>query len=269
MNIEINKEFHRAIVVPVYNEAGSVKKVIDNILRHIDANTKLILVQDGSNDGAEDILLELERSGFLKNHDIDLVNHHQNQGYGKALLSGFEKSLEYQYAEYILTMDCDEQHQPEDIEKFFSYRDVDVLSGSRYLMEIEKGIAAPPDRVEINKKLTEKYINIAADMFHEEWRLTDSFCGMKRYSRSFLEAFMRVLPQVKYYESCMGYGFPLIVWNFYLRWLKLRKKSLASSFAEIAIPKIYISNDRTFGIHLDFPRKRYRYYLNCMKVSFE
>lgn len=261
--------FKKAIVVPVYNEAGSVKRVIDSILQHKDTETKLILVQDGSNDGTEEILKSLEQSGFLKQHNIDLVNHHINQGYGKALISGFKRSLEFPEVEFILTMDCDEQHQPEDIEKFFTYPDLDILSGSRYLGEIEKGIEAPPDRVEINKKLTDKYIKLALKEFNETWKITDTFCGMKRYRRSFLGAFLEAIQRVHFDESFLGYGFPLIVWNFYLQWLKKDQKKLTTSFAEMAIPKIYVSNDRTFGIHLDFPRKRYRYYLNCMKVSFK
>jgi len=261
--------YHRAVVVPIYNEAGTVKRVIESILQHIDGQTRLILVQDGSNDGSEEILLELEASGYFTSHGVDLVNHHVNQGYGKALVSGFEKSLEYPDIRYILTMDCDEQHQPEDIEKFFSFRDNDMVSGSRYLADIEKGIKAPQDRVQINKKLTEKYIGLAEEKFQEEWKITDTFCGMKRYHRSFIEAFIRALRTIDNYEACLGYGFPLVVWNFYLYWLKLHKKKLESSFAELAIAKIYISNDRTFGLQLDFPRKRYRYYLNCMKITFE
>ncbi|MDH4263501.1 MAG: glycosyltransferase family 2 protein [Spirochaetia bacterium] len=259
----------RIIVVPVYNEAGTVKKVIDSILNHIDEHTKLILVQDGSDDGTEDILLELQRTEFFKNHNIDLINHNKNQGYGKALISGFKKSIEYQNANYIVTMDCDEQHQPEDLEKFFNFRHVDILSGSRYLQEVEKGLIAPADRVEINKKLTEKYKEIAANIFHEEWKITDTFCGMKRYDSSFIKSFLKTIPSTDHYDSCMGYGFPMIVWNFYLHWLRFQKKSLNTSFDEVAIPKIYVSNDRTFGNDLDFPRKRYRYYLNCMKVKFD
>ena len=260
------KNFKRVIVVPVYNEAGSVKKVIESILVHKNADTKLILVQDGSDDGTEKILLQL--SGYFAENSIDLVNHSQNQGYGKALISGFKKALDYENAEYILTMDCDEQHQPEDIGKFFAFRGVDILSGSRYLMDIEKGIQAPPDRVQINKKLTEKYIRIAQNTFHENWNLTDTFCGMKRYQRFFLESFMDAVSNAGLNASCLGYAFPLILWNYYIFWLKQNHRHLAESFAEMAIPKIYVSDDRTFGAHLDFPAKRYRYYLNCMKVTF-
>jgi len=263
-----NDHILRTIVVPVYNEAASAQKIIDSIMQHIDAETRLILVQDGSDDGTAEILQDLENSGFMQKNGIDLVNHLQNQGYGKALVSGFKKSLEYKNAEYILTMDCDEQHQPEDLHKFISFANTDILSGSRYLMDIEKGITAPADRVKINSRLTEKYKKKAANMLDQTWRLTDSFCGMKRYRSDFIRDFLSRLPGAHGHESCMGYGFPLLVWNFYLQWLKNQNKSLASSFAEIAIPKIYISNDRTFGQLLDFPRKRYRYYLNCMKITF-
>ena len=81
------------IVVPVYNEANSAKKVIESIIAHKDTNTKLIIVQDGSNDGTREVLLDLQKEGFFKIHEILLIDHEENQGYGKALLSGFKEAL--------------------------------------------------------------------------------------------------------------------------------------------------------------------------------
>lgn len=259
-------EYTNSLIVPVYNEAKSVKKVIESILKHKGGATKLILVQDGSQDGTEVILRALQEDGYFTKWGIEFIDFSENQGYGKALVAGFQKALLDKNTRYILTMDCDEQHQPEDLIQFLNADPaVDIVSGSRYLEDLEKGIAAPKDRVQINHKLTEKYKNIAFSSLGESWPLTDSFCGMKRYSRNFLEAFVKETP--KFDRPCFGYGFPLLVWGFYLNWLKKTGRKLSESFGEIAIPKIYISDDRSFGENLDFPKKRYRYYLNCMKMS--
>jgi dolichol-phosphate mannosyltransferase len=262
------ENWKKCIIVPVYNEVKSARRVIDNILLNKDNETKLIIVQDGSSDGTGELLRELQFSGYFEANKIDIIDHKENQGYGKALLSGFRECLKYPCVEYLLTMDCDEQHQPEDIKKFLSREKSTILSGSRYLEDIEKGIKAPKDRVQINRKITEKYSRIAKKTLGEPWAITDTFCGMKRYSSLFIHDFLRALEKTNVNEACLGYGFPLIIWNFFLAWLKEKNTGLEENFHEIAIPKIYISDDRTFGENLDFPAKRYRYYLSCMKISF-
>lgn len=98
--------FSFSIVIPVYNEGKSVKSVLINLKNHLDTysmNYEIIAVNDCSTDDSLEVLKSI---GF-----ITLVEHKHNKGYGAALKSGIKKATN----EYILIMDSDGQHSPEDI----------------------------------------------------------------------------------------------------------------------------------------------------------
>lgn len=256
-------------MVPVYNEVGTIEKVVNEIIGYRSKDDKFILVNDGSNDGTEAIFEAWEEEGFFERHNITAISQPQNSGYGGALVAAFDKALEDPEPQYVLTMDCDLQHQPRDIPRFFGAPHVEILSASRYLNAGSAGIEAPPDRVAINRKISEELIARAKEELGEEWPLSDAFCGMKRYSRSFISAFLEFSETLDgpSRELLFGYGFPLPLWTFFLRLVKREKRSLLESFAEIAIERIYVTDDRSFGEALDQPERRYQYYQDCLKVG--
>ena len=53
-------------------------------------------------------------------HDIQLVRHPANQGYGAALRSAFDFAVDRGY-DVLVTIDCDGQHQPQLIPKFVEH----------------------------------------------------------------------------------------------------------------------------------------------------
>ncbi len=257
-----------AIAVPIYNEADSIEQVVSEILSHKTDAEKLILIDDGSNDGTELIFQEWEKCGFFKQHEILAITQPQNTGYGSALIAAFEAALEIPSIEYLLTMDCDRQHQPADIPRFFQAPDAHIVSASRYLQDETAGITPPADRVAINQKITARLIEIAKEILGREWPLTDAFCGMKRYSRLFLTGFLSFYRQLPSEPARLmeGYGFPLPLWTFFLRWAAGAGISLDMAFRELAIARIYITDNRSFGEDLDFPQKRYDYYMRCLEI---
>ena len=261
---------NKAILIPVYNEVESVEKVVSEVLQNRPDDTLLILVNDGSNDGTESILQKLMSGTFCRDNHIHILNRSQNLGYGASLVEGFEYCLQSPGCLSILTMDCDEQHQPADIRRFFSVDEsLLVVSASRYLDSEERGISAPEDRQKINQKITRTLVKIARAELGEEWLLTDAFCGMKRYARPFLENFLRFYRGLNEDAKDGGYAFPLIVWRFFLFWLKREDLRIHDSFIELAIPRIYITDSRSFGEALDFPLARYKYYLKTLYAGIK
>ncbi|MES0491176.1 MAG: glycosyltransferase family 2 protein [Leptospirales bacterium] len=261
MNIPI------AIVMPVYNEFDNIRNVVQEVLRNKSEEDLFIMVDDGSCDGTQHVINEFETSGFLESHNSYVVRHSENRGYGEALLSGFRKVLENSKYEYTLTIDCDGQHQPQDIIKFKTTTEADITSASRYLDSKEIGKKAPEDRAKINRKFIETLKVEAESTLGEKWVLTDAFCGMKKYSNRFLCEFISYFDSIKHSSEYTGYGFPLTVWGFYLHWVKNNNRKMAESFTEIGIARIYTDENRSFGEKLDNPLVRYRYYMKCFNAT--
>lgn len=91
------------MVIPTYNNAGTVADVISRTLEQCD---DVIVVNDGSTDSTLSILHDIPK--------ITLISYDENKGKGIALKRGFRKALEMGFA-YAITIDADGQHYPEDI----------------------------------------------------------------------------------------------------------------------------------------------------------
>ncbi|MBL4590388.1 MAG: glycosyltransferase family 2 protein [Phycisphaerales bacterium] len=219
------------IAVPVYNEAAHVRSVLERIREY---SGQILVIDDGSTDGTPGILRDLQRPMGL-----DIIQHEVNGGYGLALIQAFARAQRDGY-DWVITMDCDDQHEPERLPEFFgairndSY---DIISGSRYLDLDAPGDAAPEDRRSINLKITTE-IN---DRFG--LTLTDGFCGFKAH---------RVSAMNKLNLTETGYAFPMEFW--------VQAVANDLRITEIPVDLIYNDLSRTFGGGLDVPEERLRHY---------
>ncbi len=99
------------VVVPACNPGAVVIDVIDGARPHVDA---VVIVDDGC-DAAN--RAHLERCA--RHPGVSLLTHAKTRGKGHALMTGIAHCLDRMSAEdFILTMDSDGQHDPEDIAKF-------------------------------------------------------------------------------------------------------------------------------------------------------
>lgn len=113
-----------SIVIPVYNSSASVVELSDRLARVFaatgDGGYELILVDDGSsNPGTWPALEELAG----KNSRVRAVRLTRNFGQNAAVLCGLGEAR----GEYIVTMDDDLQHSPEDIPLLLAKKDHDVV----------------------------------------------------------------------------------------------------------------------------------------------
>lgn len=100
------RELNCCVIIPTYNNAGTLASVINGVLRYTD---RIIAVNDGSNDLTADILRRFS--------NITVVTHEVNRGKGIALQTGFKKAVEKGYR-YAVTIDSDGQHNPDDLPGF-------------------------------------------------------------------------------------------------------------------------------------------------------
>ena len=114
------------IVIPVYNEGEILPSIAPALIKLCHAKDWLIIfVNDGSGDETKRILDELEPSPHVR-----VLHHKVNRGYGGALKTGISSVTTH----YIVTMDGDGQHNPEDIERLFQFareNDADMVVGKR------------------------------------------------------------------------------------------------------------------------------------------
>ena len=112
------------IVIPVYNEAGAICGVIDDI-RTV-GDYILIVVDDGSHD---DTAFQAHAKGVL------VIRHRVNRGKGAAVKTGVV-AANLLDADVVVTMDGDGQHDPGDLQSLIEpilTEQYDVVLGSRLL----------------------------------------------------------------------------------------------------------------------------------------
>lgn len=95
-----------SIVIPAYNEEAGIGFVLDE-LQKILSKTKLkyeiIVVEDGSTDSTERVVMEKACTQMKEKETFLLVKHDTNKGYGAALKTGIKKASN----DLILIMDAD------------------------------------------------------------------------------------------------------------------------------------------------------------------
>jgi dolichol-phosphate mannosyltransferase len=116
------------VVMPTYNEAATVRKVVERVRAAVPA-ADMLIVDDSSPDGTGEIADSLAQ---LDSH-VHALHRARKEGLGKAYVAGFRWGLERAFDTFV-EMDADGSHQPEELPDLLAaLRDADVVLGSRYV----------------------------------------------------------------------------------------------------------------------------------------
>lgn len=123
------------VIIPTYNEGENIKILIPSLLEEFKKYKSYdfsILVVDGN---SKDETSKNVKT-FQKNHkNIFLIEESTKSGLGSAYIKGFEYSLSKIQPDYVVEMDADLQHSPQDLSKMIDEikNNYDLILGSRYV----------------------------------------------------------------------------------------------------------------------------------------
>lgn len=140
-----------AIIVPALNE----EKAISAVLARIGEYGTAIVVDDGSRDAT---------ASLARAAGATVVTHALNQGYDAALNSGFALAERLGCA-YLITVDADGQHNPDQLREMICYLD----EGYQMVLGVR-------DRFQRSAEW------LFARCSSLLWSISDPLCGMKGYS---------------------------------------------------------------------------------------
>ncbi|MCA9325295.1 glycosyltransferase family 2 protein [Candidatus Saccharibacteria bacterium] len=202
------KQVKVALVVPAYNEATMVGKVVRGLKKTFSKSSfqyEIVVVDDGSSD---DTAIAAERAG------AKVIRHVINAGSGGATATGLSYAQSHGF-DVAATLDADGQHDPADVLrgiKKINSSDVDLLIGSRVISSHQMSLL---------KKVGNKGLSLITFALFSI-NVTDSQSGLRIFSS-------RALRELRWKTS--GYEFcSEMLW---------RARQLKLSIEEYPIKAIY------------------------------
>lgn len=125
-----------SIIIPCFNGASFINRSLNSILEQTYSDIEVIIVNDGSSDNSEDIILskknEFDRLGFRFKYI-----YQENQGLGAAVNTG----LKYVNGKYLTLLDIDDYIMEDSIELKVNFlennRDYDIVRSNGYYVNEE------------------------------------------------------------------------------------------------------------------------------------
>ena len=198
------------IVVPAYNEAENIGRLIDEwypiVEKHNGGGTsRLVIINDGSRDNTYDIVCS-----YTKERPLLQPLSKQNGGHGSTVLYGYRYAIQNE-ADYIFQTDSDGQTDPSEFDAFWKMREeYDAVIGSRSTRHDG-----------ISRKLVEKVLLVLLKVVFGV-SLPDSNAPFRLMKREVLERYIKKMPA--------DFNLPNVMLTTYFAYFKEKVKFVEISF---------------------------------------
>ncbi len=120
-----------AIVIPTFNEVENLPELIQSLEEILPRDElRLIIVDDNSPDGTAAAAESLNSV----HGNIFTYRRAGKLGIGSAVLEGLKFALSFPDTEFVVTMDADLSHKPQEISRLLAaVQEADLVQGSRYI----------------------------------------------------------------------------------------------------------------------------------------
>ena len=182
------------VIIPTFNEMENIELIIRAVFSQ-EKQFDILVVDDSSPDGTGAIVSDLQKE-FKQ---LFLEVRTEKNGLGTAYIHGFKWALENKY-DYIIEMDADFSHNPNDLIKLYkacAEDGADFSVGSRYLNNKINVVNWDIKRLFLSY-FASKYVKIVTRI-----PIYDTTAGFVCYKRKVLERIM--LDKIKF----VGYAFQI------------------------------------------------------------
>ncbi|MBW6515073.1 MAG: polyprenol monophosphomannose synthase [Candidatus Cloacimonetes bacterium] len=163
------------VIVPTYNEAENIQRLIQEILSK-DERIELLIIDDNSPDGTAALVEGL----MPENSRLHLMKRESKLGLGSAYIAGFKYALERDYS-YIFEMDGDFSHDPNVLPIMLQeIENNDLVIGSRYVPG--GSVINWPIRRLLLSYIASQYVRVITGM-----QIKDTTSGFKCYRREVIQ----------------------------------------------------------------------------------
>ncbi|MBN1576883.1 MAG: glycosyltransferase family 2 protein [Chitinispirillaceae bacterium] len=166
------------VIVPTYNEEAAISQTVEKIWNTMVSTQRefeILVIDDGSNDGTNQILNSIE-DGHLR-----IIRHNRNKGYGAALKTGVRAAT----TPLIVITDADGTYPNERIPELLSdFGGKDMLVGSRTGKKV---------KIPFIRKIPKWFIGRLAN-YLARIKIPDINSGLMVFNRDTLLGYLNILP---------------------------------------------------------------------------
>ena len=162
------------VIIPCYNEEATIGKIIFKARNFVN---EVLVIDDGSSDNTKKIARDMGAT---------VITHKTNKGKSAGIKTGFKYALNNNY-DYVITMDGDAQHDPNEIPILLNNlknNGHDITLGIRYGNSTE---------MPLWRKFGKRVLDYATS-FGNGGFVTDSQCGFRAFNKKAIE---NILPRLK------------------------------------------------------------------------
>ena len=164
------------IIMPAYNEAENIERVLKEIKKDIDY-ADILVINDCSTDNTEEI---------VSKNKVKCITNVFNMRYAMAIQTGLKYARDNDY-DYVIQMDADGQHIAKEAEKLYhemKKTKSDIVIGSRYVKEM--GYPCP-----IFRRIGTKMFELMIRMFCHQ-KIADPLSGFQCLNKKVIKKYAKI-----------------------------------------------------------------------------